>query len=208
MDENVIAAMARWPGVPAVFGWLSLNERGQWRLHPAGDALADADAPDPYARQGTSITSPQILQFMGRNYECDETGRWFFQNGPQKVYVRLDAAPFVLHTGNPADGRPSLHTHTGLQVTRVASWWLTEAGRLYALTDPGPGLVAGRDLDSVLDALRATDGTRVLDVLEAGGAAPPGLTVQGPATDNSPLHFCKETDIPSRLGFVRLPRAD
>src|SRR3546814_7173665 len=29
MDENVIAAMARWPDVPDVFGWLSLTERGQ-----------------------------------------------------------------------------------------------------------------------------------------------------------------------------------
>lgn len=207
MDENVIAAMARWPGVPAVFGWLSLNERGQWRLHPAGDALADASAPDPYARQGTSITSPQILQFIGRNYDGDEAGRWFFQNGPQKVYVRLDAAPFILHTGNPTPGVPSLHTHTGLQVAQIASWWLTDTGRLYALTDIGPGLVAGRDLDALFDSLLSTDGVAVLDLLEdlRVGAAP--ILVQASGGRSAPLTMCEETEIPSRLGFIRIPQA-
>ncbi|MGB3277244.1 MAG: DUF2946 family protein, partial [Castellaniella sp.] len=30
MDDQVLAAMARWPNVPAVHGWLSLTARGQW----------------------------------------------------------------------------------------------------------------------------------------------------------------------------------
>ncbi|MEB2401362.1 MAG: DUF2946 family protein [Alcaligenaceae bacterium] len=208
MDEKVIAAMARWPGVPAVFGWLSLNERGQWRLHPAGDALADEATADPCARQGTSITSPQILRFMNRNYACDDAGRWYFQNGPQKVYVRLDAAPYVLSTGNPCHGGPSLHTHTGLQVGRVASWWATDTGRLYAQTDLGPGLVAGRDLDAVFDALRSPDGRSLLDILDGLSPEAAPVMLEGPASDACPLHLCSEADIPSRLGFVRFPRAD
>jgi len=40
MDSDVLAAMARWPDVPDAYGWLSLDARGRWRLHPAGDALA------------------------------------------------------------------------------------------------------------------------------------------------------------------------
>lgn len=208
MDKKVIDAMARWPNVPAVFGWLSLNERGQWRLHPAGDALADAAAPDPYAAQGTSISSPQILQFMNRNYGCDDIGRWFFQNGPQKVYVRLDAAPYILHTGNALNGMPSLHAHTGQQIRRVVSWWLTEHGRLYALTDLGPGLVAGRDLDEIIGTLRTLDDQEVVDLLQAYDVHTPAIQVNGIASAASSLSFCKEADIPSTLGFVRLPRAE
>ena len=32
MDETVIRAMAKWPDVPAVWGWLSLDRRGVWKL--------------------------------------------------------------------------------------------------------------------------------------------------------------------------------
>ncbi|XOT98625.1 DUF2946 family protein, partial [Alcaligenes pakistanensis] len=34
--------------------------------------------------------------FFNRNYQADEKGRWFIQNGPQRVYVRLDAAPLIV----------------------------------------------------------------------------------------------------------------
>lgn len=32
MDAQVIAAMAKWPDVAAVFGWLRLDARGHWWL--------------------------------------------------------------------------------------------------------------------------------------------------------------------------------
>ena len=32
MDADVLAAIAKWPNVPAVFGWLGLTARGEWRL--------------------------------------------------------------------------------------------------------------------------------------------------------------------------------
>ena len=45
MDEDVLRAMTRWPDVPAVYGWLSLDRRGRWlirgeTLGPLGDPLA------------------------------------------------------------------------------------------------------------------------------------------------------------------------
>ena len=85
MDQSVKDAIARWPDVPAAHGWLSLDARGRWRFHPQG--LSAQGGP------GESITNPQILDFIGRNYAHDDAGRWFFQNGPQRVYLRLDAAP-------------------------------------------------------------------------------------------------------------------
>ena len=38
MDQSVLDAVKRWPDVPAVYGWLSLTARGEWKLHPLGDA--------------------------------------------------------------------------------------------------------------------------------------------------------------------------
>jgi hypothetical protein len=208
MDDNVIAAVARWPNVPSVYGWLSLNERGQWRLHPDGNALADTHTSTPYARQGTSIGSPQIIQFMNRNYGHDGAGRWFFQNGPQRVYVRLDAAAFVLHSGNPCNGQPTLHAHIGQQIDRVTSWWLTDAGRLYAVADLGPALVVGRDLDVVLNTLVSQDGRKVLDRLDGFGPDSPPFSVSGAACQDALLSYCPEATLPMQLGFVRLPQPE
>ncbi|NGM87254.1 DUF2946 family protein [Parapusillimonas sp. SGNA-6] len=223
MDEQVLAAMARWPNVPDVYGWLSLTEQGQWRLHPRGDALTPArgdatagssdDVPLPDTTAGVygpgePITSPPILHFIDRNYSHDDQGQWYFQNGPQKVYVRLDAAPYVLHTStNPEDGL-ALHTHNGLGVDAVASWWLDETGRLFAMTDHGPGLVAGRDLPAVLTALRTTNGSRLLDALEGndGGLADHAVLQVVTNDGTAPLSTCTADEIPVKLGFVRLPQ--
>src|SRR5690242_20319195 len=90
MDDIVIRAMAKWPNVPAVYGWLALDGRGQWsikRTAPAPSASASARL-EP-------VTNPKLIEFIGRNYAHDEQGCWYFQNGPQRVYVTLDYTPFV-----------------------------------------------------------------------------------------------------------------
>lgn len=135
MDDAVIEAIKRWPNVPAVFGWLSLNARGQWRLHPDGKAT-EGDA-------GESISNPQILAFINRNYSHDEQGRWFFQNGPQRVYVRLDGAPWIVLAD---DSQGELSTHTGLTITSVTELWIDDLGNLYLQTEHGAGLLIDRDL--------------------------------------------------------------
>jgi hypothetical protein len=33
------------------------------------------------------------VNFIQRNYDHDAQGQWFFQNGPQRVYVELEATP-------------------------------------------------------------------------------------------------------------------
>ena len=196
MDQLVKDALARWPDVPAVYGWLSLDARGRWHLHPQGDAARGAP--------GESITSPQILAFIGRNYESDAQGNWFFQNGPQRVYVRLDAAPLILRR---ADEFPGLQTHTGQAVTAVRQWWLDDEGRLYASTAAGPGLVEDRELAPLLAQLHV-DGQALADVLETGWPEPgrPPLMVSHPAWPNAaPLHGVASGDVARRLGFVANP---
>ena len=77
MDPIVIQAMAKWPNVPNVYGWLTLDRRGNWLI------------------KGDRISNPGVVAFIGRNYGADEQGRWYFQNGPQRVFVTLEYAPYV-----------------------------------------------------------------------------------------------------------------
>jgi len=201
MDKNVLDAMARWPGVPDVFGWLSLSEQGRWRLHPRGDALALTPDPEP----GEAIGNSTILAFMDRNYTGDAHGRWYFQNGPQRVFVRLDAAPYILRTTGPDS---ALRTHNGLDVKDVSAWALDDMGRMYALTEHGPGLVAGRDLPALLGALRTAQGQPLLDALEQHDRTGPiALLPRRGARGGgaAPLHFRTAHDIAATLGFVRFP---
>lgn len=205
MDDDVIAAMARWPNVPAVCGWLSLDRRGRWRLHPLGDA--DAGGP------GEPISNPKILAFMDRNYVRDESGRWYFQNGPQRVFVRIDGAPLALRaTGDGA----KLTTHTGQDVTQVTAWYADEAGCLYAATEKGPGVIDDRDMAAVLAAFELPDGRNVLDAPPAWLAEPDSATLQAAAPlaiKTSPygaafLQPLAQKDREHVLGFVATPRLD
>jgi len=98
MDPIVIQAMAKWPSVPNVFGWLSLDRRGAWLI------------------KGDRIANTGVTEFIGRNYAEDDQGRWFFQNGPQRVFVKLECTPLVVRVVG-AEGAPlKLEAHTGERV--------------------------------------------------------------------------------------------
>jgi hypothetical protein len=196
MDKNVLAAMARWPNVPDVFGWLSLSTQGQWRLHPRGDASLSG--------AGEPISSLRIRQFIDRNYTCDPQGRWYFQNGPQRVFVRLDAAPYILRTTGSRQPL-GMQTHNSLDTHAISGWWLDGSGRLYAQTEHGPGLVAGRDLMEVLESLYTPDNESLTTILEHNPK--PGHAVPIKAEHIIYLNFCADAAIPGKLGFVRHPGA-
>ena len=145
-------------------------------------------------------------------------GQWYFQNGPQRVYVRLDAAPYVAHTTlDAASGKLKLRTHSGLDIRHLSVLFLSSTGRLYAQTDLGPILIAGRDLATLLDALRpypATGQDRQDDdihealsyCLEAQATvALCARGVMGFPEGEIPLHFCPEDELEDRLEFRRLP---
>jgi len=54
---------------------------------------------DEFAQQnklpGQVITHRALNEFISRNYVCDSLGRYFFQNGPQRVFITLDATPWI-----------------------------------------------------------------------------------------------------------------
>lgn len=190
MDQSVKDAIARWPDVPAVYGWLSLDGRGRWRLHPQGQATAGG--------AGESITNTQILDFINRNYEHDDAGRWYFQNGPQRVFLRLDGAPYVLRL---SDNNLGLLTHTEKAVASVSAWWLDDAGQLYAMTPLGPGIVLDRDLPALLESLTTQHGARLLDSLDPLPVNETLLVTWPGMYPAAPLQTIAQQDIAQRLGF-------
>jgi len=152
MDKSVLEALARWPDVPAVFGWLSLSARGQWRLHPDGQAMLGGP--------GESIDNKQILRFIDRNYTHDTEGRWFFQNGPQRVFVRIDCAPLVVSVD---DANGTLTSHNGQLIEKIDAWVIDHDGRLFFRSPSGSGHIIDKDLSRLADHLVTTNGSSLLD---------------------------------------------
>src|SRR4051812_7434345 len=107
MDDLVRQALAKWPNVPVVRGWLGLDARGEWFLR---DERVQAAGPFP-AVKGSPIAPGPLRDFIGRNYACDADGGWYFQNGPQRVYVELDAAPWVWRLTPAGDAAPAVAGH-------------------------------------------------------------------------------------------------
>jgi len=147
MDEIVKAALKKWPNVPACRGWLALDARGDWYMR---DDRVQAAGPFPHIK-GSRIQHDKLREFIHRNYARDDDGAWYFQNGPQRVYVELEAAPFVWRV---AAQDFSLTSHSGLPAT-PRSAWLDEAGRLFLDTEIGFGIVHTQDMHEAARAVEA-----------------------------------------------------
>ena len=100
MDDIVKAALKKWPNVPHCYGWLALDARGDWYLR---DEPTQAAGPFPHIK-GSRIEHAKLKEFIHRNYDRDQRGDWFFQNGPQRVYVQLEAAPLIRGVQRQDDG--------------------------------------------------------------------------------------------------------
>jgi hypothetical protein len=137
MDDIVKQAISKWPHVPDCFGWLGLDARGDWYLR---DDHVQSKGRFPQSK-GSRLQHEKLIDFIGRNYECDQQGRWFFQNGPQRVYVELEATPWIWRL--QLDG--SLQSHTG-RSARMQRCYVDEVGYFYIDTEIGFGLVHTQDM--------------------------------------------------------------
>ncbi len=157
MDDIVKAALAKWPNVPACYGWLGLDARGDWYMRDDGTQAAGPFAVPAgttgVASKGSRLLHGKLIDFIGRNYLADDRGRWFFQNGPQRVYVELEAVPYIWRL--QPDG--SILAHTGTGAGAVQRALLDELGRLYLVTDLGLGLVHTSDMGQAADAVERGD---------------------------------------------------
>jgi len=150
MDEMVRAALKKWPNVPACTGWLALDARGDWYMR---DARTQAAGPFPVSK-GSRIQHDKLREFIERNYEAGPQGAWFFQNGPQRVYVELEAAPLVWRLHPQTGQSPRVCSHAGAEAA-VEAVWLDERGRLFLATDAGFGIVHTQDMGYAADACEA-----------------------------------------------------
>jgi len=191
MDPSVLAAIAKWPDVPHVFGWLLLTARGEWRL------------------RGEPIANPAICEFIGRNYAADDCGRWYFQNGPQRVYVTLELAPWVYRV--QPDGQ--LRTFTGLAPTQLSAAALVEGSIFALVTEFGAGAVDDRDTDQFLRALSDHSG-RPLDDAALERAIGGGLSLFVTPTrcglegSTAQLQRLSRNELGAAFGFQREPVPD
>jgi hypothetical protein len=132
VDEIVARSLAKWPDVPAVYGWLSLDRRGNWLIRSAHGATPRFER----------IGNPALREFIGRNYDADERGCWFFQNGPQRVFVALAYTPLVVHFEGEG-----LVDHCGRPYAGDTPYQDEEGSVLIAARGKGIALLDDRDLE-------------------------------------------------------------
>ena len=128
MDALVARSMAKWPDVPAVYGWLELDRRGNWRI------------------KGERVSHEGLRQFIARNYAPDDKGRWYFQNGPQRVYVTLAYTPLVAH--HQGDG---LVDHCGRPLP-LRQGYVDDEGSVLIEGGAAIALLDDRDLERYAEA--------------------------------------------------------
>ena len=189
-DTQVISALEKWPNVPACYGWLSLSRRGRWLI------------------QKQPISHARAIDFLGRNYGCDECGQWFVQNGPQRAYCALDYTPWIYHL----DGLEQIFTHTENQVLEMRGVVVDDAGDILVETEYGIGLLEDRDLARFLQILEHQSNNRGTDNDIATRLS--GLDVK--SNDSLEILWHGEAimvqkmyaaDVPKAFGFVTTPSA-
>lgn len=193
MDDIVIQAMAKWPNVPHCYGWLALDARGGWRMRD--EAAQQANAP------GDRLTNAALVGFINRNYLHDEQGRWYFQNGPQRVYVNLEATPFIART-DPAQG---MVVQTGAAVPIIERLYLTEAGEAIVQAGEIVAQVDDRDVAQLFESLELDGkpaGDEALMAWIEGGSGSMTLRYRGAQV---PVERIKREELARRFGFVRAP---
>ena len=193
MDDIVKQAMAKWPSVPDCYGWLALDARGAWRMRDERAQLLNAP--------GDKVTQAKLLGFINRNYGVDAHGCWYFQNGPQRVYLNLEATPYIART----DPQQGLVLHTGAPFGALERAFLTEHGELLLEGGAVVAQLDDRDIAQLMDALELDGNPVTDDALMAwleGTAGSLAWRYQGQTV---PVERIARDAVATRFGFQRLP---
>jgi len=148
MDDIVKQAMAKWPNVPDCYGWLGLDARGNWYMRDDRVQALGQFASGAPGCKGALLQHDKLVEFIGRNYSADAHGQWFFQNGPQRVYVELEATPLVWRVQPDF----SVCDHIG-RAASVLACLVDEQGYLYLHAHAGLGLVHTQDVGLAAEAI-------------------------------------------------------
>lgn len=203
MDDIVKKAMAKWPNVPHCYGWLALDARGAWRMRD--------ERAQHLNLAGDKVTQTALLGFINRNYAVDERGCWYFQNGPQRVFLNLEATPFIART----DPQHGLVLQTGEPVDTLSQVLLTDQGEFIVVAGDGerPGgvqkvaQVDDRDAVQLMAWLRINDAPVSDEQLMAwldNGAGALTLTYRD---QRVAVERIAAADVARQFKFERMPQA-
>ena len=194
MDEIVRQALAKWPNVPDCYGWLALDARGMFRMRDAAVQAAGA--------RGEVIRHAALLSFIHRNYQKNIDGAWYFQNGPQRVYVQLEQTPFIART----DPTHEFVTHDGDALAPIETIWITHEGRLILGAGERIAMIDDRDLAECLPKLSLGHKPVADADLIAWLAEPHGELQFMYAGCTLTVRRLPEQDLGNTLGFQQNPR--
>jgi hypothetical protein len=193
MDDIVRQAIAKWPSVPHCYGWLALDARGAFRMRDESAQRAN--------QPGDIIRHTALLAFIYRNYTHDERGAWFFQNGPQRVYVNLEATPFIART----DPVHQFVLHDGEAMTDVDDICLTDQGELVLSNANQIAMLDDRDLAQCLPLLKkkghVIDDSQLMQWLDSPDESL-SMTILG---RDIPVRWLHGNDVATRFGFIKSP---
>ena len=200
MDDIVKQALAKWPNVPHCYGWLGLDARGNWRMRD--ERAQHLNLP------GDKLTHGALVAFIVRNYAADERGCWYFQNGPQRVYVQLEATPYIVRTD--PDSEHGWTLHTGAALGGIDEAVLTETGALVLRSGDVVAQLDDRDFAHVLPQLQMNgepvDDEALLAWLEGDELPPVALTLCERGRQIA-VQRMAGADLPARFGYVSVPSA-
>ena len=184
MAERVVRGMAKWPDVPAVYNWLQLDRRGRWLM------------------KGGEITHPRLLGFINQHYYAAADGSYYFQNGPQQVFVQLALTPYIYSlVGN------RLVAQTEQSVSVVKKAFLSDQGDLVLQTDIGPGVIDDRHLALVEEWFHVEgDRDAALADLLSGRTNKSTQLVSAEFNINLPLQPVTEDKLEVEMGFIANPQ--
>ncbi|MYM23441.1 DUF2946 family protein [Duganella sp. FT135W] len=192
MDDIVKQALAKWPNVPHCYGWLALDARGNWRMRD--------ERAQHFNLPGDKLNNAALVSFITRNYAVNERGCWYFQNGPQRVFVQLEATPYIVRT-DPAAG---WLLHTGAPLGTPEAVILTDTGALILQRGEVVAQLDDRDFADVLPRLRlngaAVEDEVLLEWIE--GRVRGALTL-----DDVAVERIGADQLAARYGFVSVPSA-
>jgi hypothetical protein len=193
MDEIVKQALAKWPNVPHCYGWLLLDARGHWRMRD--ERAQHLNLP------GDKLQHVALCGFIARNYAADARGCWYFQNGPQRVYVQLQATPYIVRT----DPLLGWVLHTGAALGTIDEVLLSDAGAVILRSGSVLAQLDDRDVAAVLSQMQAAGSAVTDEVLMAwlDGNTSTTLTLQGHAVQR-----VVTSELAARFGYVSVPAPD
>jgi Protein of unknown function (DUF2946) len=121
MDLQTTQALQKWPNVPHCYGWLGFDRRGEWRIQ------------NEYAQNnklpGELVTHKGFKNYIQQHLGHDQLGNYFFQNGPQRVYINFAYSPWVVRFYPLQEGHWEIRTTFGDRIEPIGCF-LDETGQI------------------------------------------------------------------------------